>query len=152
MSWASFISNTSAVIASIAATITLVTFFYKDVVERRRRKRLGVATLVYQMRLLMYAIDQDEISAPLISQSALLPFADLYVVDEKALQALDAFNREYSSWQKLLAGRTNKNSDEKTAAIQALMQATQYFYPSISDTQLTTQTRQRLASQHSKLI
>ena len=125
--WTSFTGNASAVVASIAALITLSTFFYKDVVERRRRRHLGIATLVFQIRLLAHAIDNDLDSAPLLSPGALLAFADLYVVDKAALLALDVFNEEYSLWQKRSVARVMLNSDEKNEKLQLLSQHASHF-------------------------
>lgn len=120
MSLDTFIGNTSAVVASVAALVTLGTFVYKDLIERRRRRRLGIATLVYQIRLLTYAIDNDLDNAPLLSPAALLPFADLYVVDSRILLALDSFNDEYSRWQKRSLARLMQNADEKRKTVQLL--------------------------------
>ena len=146
--WTAFVANASAVVALIGAAIALGTFFYKDIVERGRRQRLGEATLVYQMRLLAYAVENGEVSAPLLSPAALLPFADLYMIDDPALRALDVFNREYTRWKSSVDTRQRPSSAEQQEVINRLQSACQHFFPSIGVSHLTIRTQEHLGTRH----
>lgn len=129
MNWALLTGNLSAVVALIGAAITLGTFIVKDIIDRRRRLRLGLATLTYQIRLLAYAIDKDSVSAPLLAPNSLLPFADLYMLNMDALRAFDVFNHEYTRWQKTTESGAMRNSTEKKSAIQSLSSVCLALYP-----------------------
>lgn len=107
MSVAAFlISNASAMVASIGAAITLGTFIYKDIVERRRRKRLAISTLAYQIHLLRSEIESGSHGTALMQPAVLHPFADVFLENDTLLTALTAFGAIHGQWE-----RSRENPD-----------------------------------------
>jgi hypothetical protein len=125
------LKNVAAVVASIGAAITLGTFLYKDVIERRRRRRLAIAMLAYQIHLLRSAIDSDSKETTLLSPGMLHPFADVFLENDKLLVALTDFGTIHGQWERSRTDPESVTSADRTRALDLLTQRGSEVYSMI---------------------
>lgn len=138
MSWfATLLSNVSAVVALIGATITLGTFAYRDFIDRKRRVRLAISTLGYQIFLLEIALKNSDESAPLLSPSSLLQYADIYIYNTQLLSALGLFNENFLRWERCRNSKNQLTATELDQSLLSLKQALAHIGVGISSKRLT---------------
>lgn len=110
-------ANISAAVSIFGALIALGTFVYKDVVERRRRKQLALATLGYQIFLLQEQITSGNKGTSLLSPNVLHPFVDVFLESPSLVAALSAFGAVYRQLETMQPGLNTFTQEQKNAAL-----------------------------------